>query len=303
MDELYNTIRATYVGRFAELTPKSRLHFASRLYLWLQDPVTANWLAQLRPGFTAEERPLLAVRQLIAEPAPRLQQTGTLRAPYFERYPKLRVYERVLFRLLFMRTLYGLETSALFDELFSPTDTEQLYEALLNDPESLARLSSFGVNFVYLLKRFVRQDESGLPLEQLLHVGQTGYGNDTADCRLQCYFYTHCIIGESLFYAQPVPPQHLAFCRRMLKETEELIERSFAQLKLDNLCEFLVCCRLLGYTSPLEARSLRACQAALSPEGYLVEPTDKRPPDLSRAEHRNVLFLMSQRPYQPLLNR
>lgn len=301
MNELYNTVRATYEQQYASLKPRIQLHFASRLYLWQQDVAAANWLKRSRADFTCQDQPLLAVQRLIAEPQPPLRQTGTLRAPYFTRYPDLRTYDRALFRLLFMNTLYGLETRAIFDQLFPADKTEKLYNSLLEDTAALAWLSSFGINYLYLLKRFVRQDKTALPLEKLLETGRTSYGNDTAETRLRCYFYTHCIIGETLFYARSVGQQYLAIYQHILAAAEQLVDRHFSQLKIDNLCEFLVCCRILGHTSPLEGRIAQAFRDALSTEGYLQEPADKRPSDLSRAEHRNVLFLMSQRPYRPLL--
>ncbi len=300
MDNLYNTILATYQQGYSSLTPKAQFHFASRLYLWQQDRQAADWLQQLEPDITANHHPRAVVEKLLAEPLPALHQTAQVRAPYFARYPRLRTYEKVLFRLLFMYSLYGIEARSLFDEFFKAEFVKQQRDALLNDHAALAHLSSFAVNFLYLLERFVRQDDESLPLDTLLKVGQTGFDSTKAlDRQLQCYFFTHCIIAESLFYARPIPPAQQPVYLKMLAVTEQLIESHFGQVKLDNMLEFLVCCRIVGYSSSLENQIMRAAGDALSTDGYLVEPLSTSPATLANAEHRNVLFLLTQRPYHP----
>lgn len=300
MNNLYNVVQATYTRNFLALRPRVQFHFASRHYLWQRDSQAQTWLEQLRPAFTASGQPRRAIRQLLAEPLPVLRQTNSIRGPYFAKYPRLRYYDRVLFRLLFMQTVYGLETAGLFYEFFDKDEVYKLREALLRDEAALAGLSSFALNFLYLLDQFVN-DSNALPLEQLHKVADSRYdASRPLERQLQCYFYTHCIIADSLFYARPVPLGRRTVYLQMLHEIEHIVEPHLANMKLDVLFEFLVCCRLLAYQSYLESQINRRAQLAISPQGFLVEPLNKRLATLSNAEHRNVLFLMGQRPYQPL---
>jgi hypothetical protein len=301
MNNLYNTVLATYRQGFAGLTPAAQFHFASRLYLWQQEPQAAAWLRQLEPDFTANHQPRAVVEKLLAEPPPLLRQTAQVRAPYFARYPQLQTYEKVLFRLLFMRGLYNIEARPLFYELFDAAVVKQERDALLNDHAALAYLSTFAVNFLYLLERFIHDDDAALPVPTLLQIGRSSFDNSKlVDCQLQCYFFTHCIIAESLFYARPIPHTYGSTYLEMLADTEQIIESRFEQLKFDNKLEFLVCCRILDHHSHLENRILEGAERALSPDGYLVEPLSTTSSTLSKAEHRNVLYLLSQRPYHPL---
>jgi hypothetical protein len=86
----------------------------------------------------------------------------------------------------------------------------------------------------------------------------------------------------------------------MIATTEHTISKYIDEIKLDNMLEFLVCCRILQYSSPLETRILKVTAGAMSPQNYLIEPLVATSTTLGRAEHRNVLFLMAQRPFQPM---
>jgi len=124
---------ATYTSRYDELSDRQKFHFASRLYLCQQLPQAAAWLAELRPAYTGNEQPLPVVRALLAQPVPDLPQTASHRQPYFDKYPKLRQYERVLVRLLFLQVLYGYESRKLIYEVLPEPEMHKLHQALLAD--------------------------------------------------------------------------------------------------------------------------------------------------------------------------
>ena len=302
MVDLYNSILDTYAARFDELKPKAQFHLASRLHLWCREPQAEYWLEQLRSKISADDNPRQAVSNLLKIAPPPLLASGSFRQPYFDRFPELRRQERALFRLLFLHTVYGLDTKQLFYEFFDESEAKRQRNELLADAEALRVLSSFGINYLYLLDRFVDDDEYSLPIQQLLEIGRGYDSADSLQRRLQCYFYTHAVIAESLFYARAIPETNQALYLQMLEETERLIAEDFEQTTLDTKFEYLVCARLLSQQSPLEDAIMQEARGSLSPEGYLVDPriNARRPDTLHNAKHRNVLFLLTQKPFNPI---
>jgi hypothetical protein len=304
MNEINNTVLQTYTARFDELSKRGQFHFASRLYLWHRLPEAAAWLDLLRPGFTAHDQPLQSLAQLMAEPLPILKQTAELRNPYFTRYPQLRSYERIMFRLLFLQTIYGFDSRQYLYRVLPREAVLELYQALLADREALCQLSSYAINFLYIVDRFGHQDDaSAIQPKQLLGLAQTQFtGDSPLDRQLECYFYTHCILAETLFYSRALPSHNRHYYLAMLEILELTIESYFETTKLDICYEFLVCCRILNYKTHLEALINTRTTQSMHAEGFIAEPLNaaSNPSTLQNSEHRNVLFILSQLPYQPL---
>lgn len=304
MDQIHNTVLQTYTARFGELSKRGQFHFASRLHLWHQLPEASAWLAILRPNFTANDQPLQALAQLMTEPLPILKQTADLRNPYFTRYPQLRSYERIMFRLLFLHTVYGFDSRQYLYKILPKETVLELYQALLADREALSKLSSYAINFLYLVDRFGHQDDaSAIQPRQLLGLAQTEFTSDSPlERQLECYFYTHCILAETLFYYRALPAHSRNYYLAMLEIVEVTIENYFETTRLDICYEFLVCCRILNYKSQLEDSILARTEQSMHAEGFIAEPlaNTARPSTLQNSEHRNVLFILSQLPYKPL---
>lgn len=301
MVDLYNSILTTYASRFGELKPKAQFHLASRLHLWCREPQAEEWLVRLRPKISAHDHPAQSVTNLLKiTPAP-LNVSGGFRQKYFNRFPELRLQERVLFRLLFLKTVYGLAAPAVFYDFFDAAAAKKQRDELLADAAALRTLSSFGINYLYLLDRFVESDENSLPVGKILDIGRGYDSSSPLQRHLQCYFFTHAIIAESLFYARTIPASNKDPYLQMLAETEKLIADSFEPTTLDTKLEYLVCCRLLGQPSPLEEAIMQEVKNSIGPESYLVDPrlNTRRPDTLHNAKHRNVLFLLTQKPFMP----
>lgn len=284
------------------MAARQKFHFASRLYLWQQLPQAAGWLDELRPTFTGGEQPLPVLLALLGQPLPPLLETAGQRQPHFERYPRLRHYERVLFRLLYLQTVYGYNSLELFGKVLPKSDSQALYQRLQTDRAALLSLSSYAINFVYLFSWCENRvgDWDSRP-QQFLEIAQTGFTASTPLKRqLEAYFYTHCIIAESLFYARPVSASRRTPYLAMLLALEKIIETYFETIKLDILYEYLVCCRILGRPSHLVPRIMLRTENAIHPEGFIAEPLSPVKATLQNSEHRNVLFLLAQHPYQPL---
>lgn len=270
MDTLYNSVLATYTDRFPGLPFKYQFHFASRLFLWQQLPQAKAWLDQLRPEFTANDNPLASLTKL--------DQALASQTP-------LAIYERLLFRALFLDTVYGLDSRSALDQLVPASKLAQLNDELLANPEEMLELSSTSVNFVYLYQRFL------LASDQLLALAP----QDTAgNLKRYCYYLTHAVLGESLFYYRPVAnSKRVAFCQAFAQLEPELIHHQ-AELSLDCQFEFLVCCKLINYQPRLAPATPPLA------DGFIIEPLRSGRQTLAISEHRNALFLLTQADFSPL---
>lgn len=306
MDDLSNNIYAYYRRHFDEMPRDKQLHFASRIFLWDSDSFGKEKLASLRSYVTDYGRPELALQTVYAE-AKRTVYDGSQnslkhRLQYFEKYPWVRPVSSTLFRLTFLDTIYGIDTRRTFSKLFPPDTLKTQFDRLLADPEALAMLSTQAINCLYLYNRVVLRDANHFSPELFLAVGENVYDlDDPIQLQLYIYLYTHCIIGESRFYARRLPDRHKDIYRRMLAELEIVISDRFTQINLDNKFEFLVCCQLVGFQSQLVDRVETEAVHSVSKDGiYLVDTLNSNPQsanlsfDLS--EHRNVLYILSHRP-------
>ncbi len=307
MNNLSNTIYHYYLSHFDELPFDKQFHFASRLYLWSYDPAARDLLAGFRAEFTASDQPALALAQVrtaaLETAGHGSKNASQLRQPYFDRYPELKTNVMLLFRTNFMDTLYNVDGRPALTELVDMVAMQQLYEQLQADSDAVAILSTHAVNFMYLYQKLINE-ATGMPDPELFwQVGQSYY--DLANpihLQLLIYLYTHCIIGESLFYARAIPELHLPIYRRMIEQLEQIIGAQFGAINLDNKCEFLVCCRLVGYESKLASRIYSEAERSVSNNGsFIIDRHNTNPQqanvDSASSEHRNVLLIMSSLPY------
>ncbi|HSX05727.1 MAG TPA: hypothetical protein VLF69_04625 [Candidatus Saccharimonadales bacterium] len=313
MKSLSNNIYDYYVAHFSTLPFDKQLHFASRLFLWSGDSFGARQLELLRPQVTLHDQPAEALRAVYAEAMQTIyhgsKNAASLRAPYFQKYPELRALATVLFRLTFLKTIYGQDATTTFFELFKQEQVETLLERLQADTKALAILSTHAVNVLYLYGRVACSSEDIFDPALFLKVGATSYNlDDPLELQLYIYLYTHCIIGESKFYARAIPEEYWPVYSTMLDELEACITKRFSMINLDNKCEFLVCCKLTNRTSNLEARIFAEAEESVSEDGvFLVDRHNTNPQttnsSLDLSEHRNVLYILAHRSFTPQADR
>lgn len=308
MNHLSNTVFRYYLKHLDELSLYQQFHFASRLYLWDRDDVMRHKLTELRSTFTANEQPAVAISEVITatRQAPTLgsKNATELRKPYFEKYPNLKTYVAVLFRINFLRSIYQLDAASTFYDHFPSNQVESFAQYLLDDPMAVAMLSTHAINFFYLYSRLVSKNPDLFDPANFLRVGARQYDhNNPLHLQLLIYLYTHCIIGESQFYYRAISEQPVY--QQMFGDMEALIAQHFNLINLDNKFEFLVCGRLLGRQTVLRDRIYDEANHSISSAGsFLVDRHNTNPQtansDLATSEHRNVLFIMSTRSYRPL---
>lgn len=302
MPGLPEIIKQYYFDNISLLSEDKKFHFASRLAAWEGDVAAFALLEELRP-FICDD-PNSKVKELLtASPDKGKRNAHELRQPVFRKYPPLYGLHLALFRLRHLRYIYGLDAQDILFAQLPQAEIEELIKNLIADPVSMRILATFGVNTIYLYGLILQGRRLAEP-EYFLDISQGYDTRDKQQLQLMIYLFTHCIIGESNFYVREVPAEYLPAYKKMLASLEPLIETYFDDIHLDNKLEFLVCCRICDYQSPLFARVYAECQKSLSPKGHFLVDTHNSNAQVARAsfvksEHRNVLFLMSQTPFKP----
>jgi len=309
MLDLSNNIYQYYIDHFDELSFEKQFHFASRNYLWSQSPEASHLLAYMRDTFTCNGDVAEAIQQLVdsaaASPTHGSKNAAELRLPYFQKYPLLKPAVLALFRIAFAKNIYKIDARGSLEKFFEAVVLDKLAQQLLADEQATAILSTHAINFLYLYGRVVLEAELFDPAV-FLNIGKRAYDlNDLTQLQLLIYLYTHCIIGESIFYYRLVPDRHKAVYLSMLRELEQLITDRYDDINLDNKFEFLVCAQLLGTDSSLRSHINAEAARSLSDNGfYLIDRHNNNPQldnvSLDRSEHRNVLCVLANKPFSQL---
>ncbi|HSW98871.1 MAG TPA: hypothetical protein VLF71_03465 [Candidatus Saccharimonadales bacterium] len=300
-DVLASIVRKTYFSRFSELELDYKLHFASRLYTWGGDAEAAQKLAELRPVvLPATHAARLANLQGMAAELGHKNFVRDInnyatRKPYFEKYPQLLLLHNMLFRIRRWECIYGVDERASLFQIIPEQEIRALLRALARDAEAITILSTYAVNAFYMYENLYAQAGDIIDLQYLFNL-KDHYGTSPKDLQLLLYLYTHCIIGETLFYFSPVR-RHADVYHAMLVDAEQIIASQYQFITLDNKCEFLVCARVCGYTSALAAKIYDEAGHSLNKENFLVDTINKvinpMKQSLLMSEHCNALFIMS----------
>lgn len=304
--QLQDAVEAYFWRHFDALAPATQFHFANRLAIWKQDPKALEKLQELRPQFAPNNPDQLraALQACLAEQPSATTASYEQRLLYFQKYPQLYGYHQALFRVRHLEVLYGIDAAAALKGLVPLSEVQNLANALIDDTEALSTLSTMAVNFLYLAQRYVLDDFTFDPALCMDLKDQYDTANPD-ELRLLIYLLTHCIIGASNYYAEPVPTEHQATYMDMLKYLESVMSDKLQNLSLDTKLEFLVCCQILGYKTALQLPIYEECSASVSPEGTFIVDTHnvfaerriKR--GFTESEHRNVLFILSGSAFNP----
>jgi hypothetical protein len=296
MTPLASTIRKYYFEHFSELPNDKQFHFVSRLSAWSDDPMAVHIIHNLRPSFvtsTIHDD----LKELINNPPSAKINAAERRAPYFAKYPELRGYMMALFRVRHLLFHYDTDVRSTLLAIVPKEELYSLSDALQQDLEATAVLSTYAINYIYLVEviLFPRTSHNMAAfLDSVIALADT-YDDTAEDSLLLIYLFTHCIIGASNFYKTPaIGPAY----ERMLELLEQRIATHFVHINLDNKFEFLVCCRLTSFTTTLEKSIQDEAEQSISPQGsFLIDTMNqagqKNKISFSDSEHRNVLYIMS----------
>ncbi|MCA9386079.1 hypothetical protein KC717_05515 [Candidatus Dojkabacteria bacterium] len=298
---VYEKVHDYYFSEYSRLGTH-QFHFFSRHYLWFKDSVSRKHLDRLRPyilGTTKEEINERFERKLSGSQNKKQRVHQDLRKPYIEKYPLIEKYMKCLLHNLYMHTIYGKNLSEYLTRHIETQDLLSYRGQLLEDPSALLTLSTLAINFLYTFDYYLEQlgnTTNKLDPKRLLSIGlKQGKDIKQKAPALFIYYYTHCIINASNFYANPIQ-NHRDIYKQMLRELELFITERYVDISLDNKFEFLVCCKLLNFQSTLETRIKHEANHSLSTRGdFLIDIQNscKINRTFAKSEHRNVLYLMA----------
>jgi hypothetical protein len=298
-------VEAYYKQHFTLLVKDKQFHFASRLGAWKQDPFSLDMLDAATDITHHGDMDLIRsdLERLLFNPPVAKVNAAKARAPYFEKYPTLRGRMLALFRVRHLYSIYGIDARPALLELCSLDELTDLSRQLENDPEAITILSTYAINYIYLVNviLFPNLTPKTSIAEIAYSLGESYDTNTPEHIQLLIYLYTHCVIGATNFYHDEITESNETYVQ-MIKKLESLIDAHFEDINLDNKLEFLVCCRILRLASSLFERIYTECEHSLSPNGTYVVDTintfrQSNKTSFSDSEHRNVLLIMSASPY------
>jgi hypothetical protein len=309
--QLAENILDYYLTHLPELTDEKQFHLCTRLAAWTGNHKAIEHLAEMRKHYVPEPCTPAALKSQLQgildnlEPLP--TNAAKVRDPYFAKYPWLRGLELVLFRVRHLKEIYGVDARAALFELVPRRQLLEYKKQLMTDPDALRILSTYAVNYIFLLERVVLEQDNAESIDlKLFYNLADGYDlNDPVHLQLYIYLYTHCIIADAHFYVMPIPTYSLATYTKMLVRLEKVIIDHLAELSLDTKLEFLVCSRICNFNTSATKEIYDECRKSVSPEGtFLVDTVNtfanrEAKKTFDASEHRNVLFIMSSLSYVP----
>lgn len=299
MQNLLSAVEQQYKRHFYELDDR-KFHLASRLFLWTRDSFAKGKLEELKKEYIGgnEDEYDQKIKEILRDAeCSKKMLFRKIREPLFLKYPLLKTYNKVLFRNLFCKTLYGIELRDIIEKNIPTKNFLELKNLLENDPHAIAAFSTHAVNYFYTLDFYLDSPKDFISPEFFLKIAKEDklFANNEF-LSLKLYLLTHCIIGESAFYSREIKKGQDVY-RDMLAILEDEISRNYEKISLDNKLEFLVCANMCKTpTNLFECISREVAVSFDGDKGCLVDSENAysgRKNDLILAEHRNMLALMA----------
>lgn len=279
-------------------------HFASRMAAWDGDKKAFSILKKMKSDITNNDDIKELFKEIINKPQSGRRNAHELRKPFFAKYPLLYGVHGALFRLRHLWSIYGIDARREFFEVIEKKQLDKIYDEIIHDQKALRILSTFAVNFIYLYKTIALEEKDSVDPTIFVNAANAYDLSNPTDIQLKIYLFTHCIIGESNFYTQHIPQYRIKFYKPMLLQLENLINKNYDSINLDNKLEFLVCCRIVNYSTKLFEKIDDESISSISNEGdFIIDrhnhnaQNDKT--SFDKSEHRNVLYIMSSSSFEP----
>jgi hypothetical protein len=279
--------RNYYFERLPRLPLETQLQFATFLYLWNGDTVAAQHLLRIKGAFTAHGDISLVFQRVIENTKTThydATPVGPMVAKYFKRHPNLYTSTWLLLYLMYLETVYGIDGRAQLLELVPLDAFRQTRRAIEQDSEALAMLSVVAANNIYGYNYLLRNDAE--PVDPTVILGQVRSRYDLRNpmhLRFLTYLYTHFVIDESVFFAHDIESHRASLLTGLMQELEALVATHYFEISLDIKCEFLACCRSLGYEPGIgavinnEVVNSKHYRGAFSYDRFNANPAPKRP--------------------------
>ncbi len=295
-----NTIKlpaqiSNYYNRFSEFLPSHlAFHYWSRLWLYNHDTEARRRLDGLGDWYLGKGDIEKRIKDLTTTTAHK-DDPLTERKAHYQKYPKLLKYGSLLFWWLMAREIYDEDVSTDIELVAPKSEILRLYQTVLANNEAIKILSSGATNFFYLVGEYLKMKIDTKMLFDLSETTKIKAGGE--NIKREFYFLSHLIIGETCFYTKS-SVSDTAVCIDSVRIMERIIRESYFKVSLDMKFEFLICCQILDFQSDLEKIIRGEADRSLSPIGNFLVDTHNAwihgfGHKFARAEHRNVLYLMS----------
>lgn len=294
------------------LPEDKKFHFYSRLFLWTgkkEYREKINLMKEYFLGGEWEKDWLKKIKEIIKdrrEYQEKVVNGKIFREKIIKKYPNLGVYHELLFRFLMAENVFRADWRTLIEKEVSHKELLDYGERFMKNKKDLRGLSTFAVNFLFLLAFFLKEEKftQKIKRELLAIVEKIEIKKREGDLmKNDFYFLSHCIVAGSGFYSRKVAREDDLFSQA-LEKMESILEDDYEKISLDNKLEFLVCACLVGRKSFLKEKILKEAEQSFSPIGnFLVDVLNERKEDFSRkdffsSEHRNVLYIMAGNDYK-----
>jgi len=284
-------ILTTYQSRIDELSPTKKFHFLSRLNLIIPSDWSRSQIESMGEWFFGKpaENRLLELGQATRDPLH--LNAATERLPLFKANPWLFGYELQLFHVLHAKVQYKADVRSTLN-MITRVKTDDV-DALSHNPHKLAVLATYLVDVYYLHHRLMLEDETKLIPLTTVRDALTVTLSPTDKARLNVYLLTHCIIGETLFYARPIPTSKLEYYQKIAGILIRVAQANWNELTIDSKLEVALCLQLTDTASTLVGQAVAEAEDNYNDHlGYIVDSKMPHKNDLEWAEHRNVLYLL-----------
>lgn len=273
-------VKRFYYQHFDELDNDHRFHFATRIKNFFKVNDFDEYLKQNIPS--TDLIPIFKNNDCSKV------NFYKKRKPFFEKYDHLYAIEAMLFRVNHLKNEYNIDVRDDFLKLVPLEKLYKLSDDLLCDDEALVTLSTFAINVICLTEILFPRGQNVIK-----KLAQKSLDQPTQN-QLTIYLNTHIILCDTNFYTTKIHKENRKILKKLLMESAEIINQNYDETSLDIKLEFLVCAKLVGVNFlKLKHQIKHECSKNLK-NGIL---TDSRKParlnTLNGAEHRNVLYIMS----------
>ena len=205
-------------------------------------------------------------------------------------YPQLSLYNQIFKTYRILSSQYKKNFENEMRDYIQKEDIIKYYDKLSNNIDHIILLSTSAINFFTYLNLFLEKPFPDLnsifnQLEKL-----SGYSKEILH-KIRIYTLTHYIIWLTGFYNHTIINKENY--HNILQYLEDYITTNYWEISLDCKYEFLLCCKLLNYSSYLYNIIYAQSKKSLSTIDAYITDRDTKPLDtMAEAEHRNTLFLM-----------
>lgn len=307
---IVDTTYTTYMQRLSELPDYNKIQFLSRMYLFCgKEQAHVELIALFGENYRDEAHQRELIHKALLYNFP-VKNGAAKRAPYLEKHPKIRRYALALIEGVLAESLFDIDIRQDLTSIIGSDELRAVYEDIIHDQESIAYLSTYAINFIFLYRLYYLGE--AVDIEYVLRQSQLLKLDDSEEFLLYFYFITHCVIGASQFYRHLPTSKAIDIIRPYVSDLIAKLgtDKIYDLLHLDCKYETLVVAKICGISAAgIEPKIIQETLESfyiVRGKRYVIDQeyvTNMTPGKLSLtdSQHRNMLMIMSQTKY-PMLS-